>query len=221
MSDPRPARPPSHAFPPHLSPGLAGKPGALRFPNDNLELYMVKGFVTPEDCAGLVALIDAGCRPSTIADDNGQDTAFRTSSTCDLDGADPLVGAINLRICSITGLSPSHGEPVQGQRYLVGQEFKPHTDYFEPDGRDYQTYCGIAGQRTWTAMIYLNQPIEGGATGFPHLKMAVRAELGVMLAWNNLDATGKPNPWTLHHGMKVEQGAKYVITKWFRERSWR
>jgi len=29
---------------------------------------------------------------------------------------------------------------------------------------------------------------------------------------------GTPNPATLHQGMKVRRGTKYVLTKWFRER---
>ena len=28
------------------------------------------------------------------------------------------------------------------------------------------------------------------------------------------------NVATLHHGMKVRKGVKYVITKWYRERPW-
>ena len=28
------------------------------------------------------------------------------------------------------------------------------------------------------------------------------------------------NPATLHHGMKVRKGTKYVITQWYRERPW-
>ncbi|HEX7694798.1 MAG TPA: oxygenase, partial [Sphingomonas sp.] len=31
---------------------------------------------------------------------------------------------------------------------------------------------------------------------------------------------GSPNPSTIHQGMKVRAGTKYVITKWFRERPW-
>ena len=42
------------------------------------------------------------------------------------------------RITALTGLDPAHGEPMQGQRYAVGQEFKGHTDYFEPNGVDYR-----------------------------------------------------------------------------------
>jgi len=31
---------------------------------------------------------------------------------------------------------------------------------------DYERYCGVAGNRTWTVMIYLNEPEAGGATRF-------------------------------------------------------
>jgi prolyl 4-hydroxylase len=29
---------------------------------------------------------------------------------------------------------------------------------------------------------------------------------------------GSPNPWTLHEGMSIEAGTKYIVTKWYRER---
>jgi prolyl 4-hydroxylase len=31
---------------------------------------------------------------------------------------------------------------------------------------------------------------------------------------------GTPNYDTLHEGMRVIEGTKYIITKWFRERDW-
>src|SRR3546814_10374154 len=67
-------------------------------------------------------------RPSTIADPNG-DKAFRTSTTCDLDHRDPIVIAVNNRLHDLTGIPREYGEPMQGQRYDVGQEFKAQTDY--------------------------------------------------------------------------------------------
>ena len=39
---------------------------------------------------------------------------------------------------------------------------------------------------------------------------------GMALAWNNLQADGTPNPFTLHEALPVEVGHKWVITKWFR-----
>ena len=107
---------------------------------------------------------------------------------------------------------------MQGQRYAVGQEFKPHTDYFEADSL--LRYCGEAGQRTWTAMIYLNVPEAGGATRFKTIDKIVQPETGKLLCWNNLLPDGRPNGATLHHGMKVRRGTKYIVTKWFRQRAW-
>ncbi|MGD9811892.1 MAG: prolyl hydroxylase family protein, partial [Sphingobium sp.] len=118
------------------------------------------------------------------------------------------------------GIAPDYGEPIQGQRYAVGQEFKAHTDYFEPDGPDYEKFCAIAGNRTWTAMIYLNEPEAGGATRFTNVGKTIQPATGKMLLWNNRRADRSLNPDTIHHGMKVRAGTKYIITKWFRDGLW-
>ena len=119
---------------------------------------------------------------------------------------------------SFLGIDPAYGEPIQGQRYAVGQEFKAHTDYFEADA--YDRYCADSGQRTWTAMIYLNVPEAGGATRFRQIDKIVQPETGKLLCWNNLLPDGRPNGATLHQGMKVRRGTKYIVTKWYRQRPW-
>lgn len=198
---------------------IAARPGVQKLPNPKLSLFVAKGFLDPVHCTDLIALIDRDRRPSTIADANG-DHAFRTSETCDLAPAEPAVARLEAAILGFCGLDPAHGEPIQGQRYAVGQEFKAHTDYFEPQGADFAKFCSVAGNRTWTVMIYLNAPEAGGATRFKVVDKLVQPETGKLLAWNNLRPDGTPNPATLHHGMKVRAGTKYVITKWFRERPW-
>ena len=198
---------------------LARTPGVQKVPSPRLDLFIRKNFLAPDECAALVALIDARRRPSTLADDSG-DGLFRTSETCDLDSREAAVAAVEAKIAAFTGLDPRHGEPVQGQRYAEGQEFKAHTDYFEPNGGDFARYCAVSGQRTWTVMIYLNEPAAGGATRFKTIAKTVQPETGKLLAWNNLRADGRPNVNTLHHGMKVRRGTKYIITKWYRERPW-
>lgn len=204
----------------HIAEALARAEGVQKVPSPKLHLYIKRAFLSLEECSRIVALIDARRRPSTIADDLG-DSLFRTSETCDLDSAHLDVGAVERRIAQLTGLDLAYGEPIQGQRYAAGQEFKVHTDYFEPDGPDYLRYCSLSGQRTWTVMIYLNEPEAGGATRFRAIDKTVQPETGKLLAWNNLTADARVNGNTLHHGMKVRAGAKYVLTKWFRERPWR
>ncbi len=216
------------AAPPNLGSGLPSEPvieqimrwpGVQRVPSPKVAMFVVKDFLEPELCTLLRIKIDAERRPSTIADDNG-DYAFRTSETCDLSPTDPLAMELKRRITAFTGLDPSHGEPMQGQRYEIGQEFKAHTDYFEPSGRDFEKYCSVAGQRTWTVMLYLNDVEAGGATRFKAIDKIVQPETGKLLAWNNLRPDGSVNPSTIHHAMKVRAGTKYVITQWYRERPW-
>ncbi len=202
----------------NASAKLAARPGVQRVPARNLELFIIKGFLDPETCAALIERIDERRRPSEIADDVGT-VNFRTSETCDLDFRDPVVAGVDHKIADLLGLSLAASEPLQGQRYAPGQEFKAHTDTFEPGGYDFYLHTADTGQRTWTAMIYLNEPDDGGATRFKIIGKTVQPETGKLLAWNNLLPDGRPNPATLHQGMKVRRGTKYVLTKWFRERS--
>jgi prolyl 4-hydroxylase len=198
---------------------LLAQPGVQKVPSPKLDLFIARDFIGAGLCEALIERIDAVRRPSTIADPNG-DSAFRTSETGDLSGGDPVVQAVERRLAMFTGLDPAHGEPLQGQRYAVGQEFKGHTDYFEPQGADYDRYCSVAGNRTWTVMVYLNAPGAGGATRFKAVDKIVQPEPGKLVAWNNRRPDGSLNPATLHQGMKVRSGVKYVITKWYRELPW-
>lgn len=198
---------------------LRDRAGIQRVPSPRLELFSLRNFVPAAMCEALIALVDAGRRPSTIADPNGDDY-FRTSETCDLSPQEPVVAELRAMFTDLSGIDPRYAEPTQGQRYEVGQEFKPHTDYFEPHGTDYQKYCSVAGQRTWTFMIYLNETEAGGATRFKVVGKTFQPEAGRLVCWNNKRPDGSPNPATLHHGMKVRTGLKYVITQWYRERPW-
>lgn len=213
---------------PSLGNGIPAEPivtrilsqdGVQKVPSPKLDLFIARAFIGPVLCDALIERIDAVRRPSTIADANG-DSAFRTSETGDLTADDPVVQAVEARLAAFTGLDPAHGEPLQGQRYAVGQEFKGHTDYFEPQGADFERYCSVAGNRTWTVMVYLNAPEAGGATRFKAVDKIIQPETGKLVAWNNRRPDGSLNPATLHQGMKVREGVKYVITKWYRERMW-
>ena len=193
---------------------------ALRVvPSPKIEMITIPGFLSKELCEELMAMIDINRRPSTIADENG-DNYFRTSETCDLDTQAPAVLELERLLFDLNGIDPPHGEPVQGQRYEVGQEFKQHTDYFEPSGQDFEKYCSVAGNRTWTFMAYLNDVDAGGATRFKVIDKMFQPQQGRIVGWNNHRPDGSLNPATLHHAMKVRKGLKYVITKWYRERPW-
>jgi prolyl 4-hydroxylase len=198
---------------------LARTPKAFKIPSNDLDIFVVRDFLTQAECDKLVARIDARRVPSQLLAPT-EDPDFRTSESCNMDPLDPFVKTIETRITGLLGIDPLHGETMQGQRYAVGQQFKPHHDFFYRDQPYWPEMERCGGQRTWTAMIFLNEPEGGGQTAFPDASIKVSPRAGNLLAWNNMDAIGEPNPFSLHQGMPVEAGVKYIITKWHRERPW-
>lgn len=186
---------------------------------EKAELMRVRRFLSEEECVELILLANQHLRASTTTNDKGEYEGFRTSRTCDLGLIrHPLVEDIERRICQVMGIDPSWSEPIQAQRYDVGQQFKAHTDYFEPNTAEFETYARGRGQRTWTFMIYLNTTQEGGETFFTALGQEFRPSQGDAVIWNNLLADGTPNPNTMHWGKPVVTGYKMVLTKWFRDK---
>jgi prolyl 4-hydroxylase len=185
-----------------------------------IQLYACQGFLSDDDCAYLVARIDAGAVPSTLYKGTEQE-GFRTSSTFYFGPGDTAALAIDRRINQVLGLRDGNAEPMQGQRYFAGQQFKPHHDFFHTTESYWRKEGPNGGQRTWTAMVFLNEPVAGGVTDFPQVGIGIRPVAGMMLIWNNMKADGTPNHKTLHAGTPVTAGAKYIITKWFRLNLWR
>lgn len=191
----------------------------FRMPVAQAELYVIRDYLTPTECAGLIARIDANRYPSGVLSDV-PDPGHRTSESANLDPYDPVVAVAEAKINVLLGIQPEHGETVQGQRYAPGQEFKPHHDFFHTSQNYYRIEQSQGGQRTWTAMAFLNQPEAGGETCFPEIGVKITPRPGNLLVWNNMDEAGEPNHRTLHQGMPVIAGVKYIITKWYRERPW-
>ncbi len=198
---------------------LMKTPGIQVVPGIGCEVYLLQNFLSPRECGGLIAMIDADRKPSTVLATH-YDPEFRTSESCDLDRWNPFVEQIDARICKLMGLKPRQGETLQGQRYAVGQQFKAHHDYFHADQPYWEGERARGGQRCWTAMIYLDQPASGGDTWFSNAGFRISPRTGMLLAWNNMDAAGKPNPQTLHASVPVTGGVKNIVTKWYRERFW-
>lgn len=198
---------------------ISAQPGVQRVPNRLVDIFIARDFLDATECDLLIEKIDRDARPSTLLSST-DDNEFRTSYSCDFDRQAKEIDAIEDKIVRFMGIPKEHGETIQGQRYAVGQQFKPHHDWFY-DTQDYWNQEKVqGGQRTWTAMVFLNDTQTGGATRFKKIGKMFHAERGKLLCWNNLDPAGEPNTWTLHQGMKVREGVKYIITKWFRELPW-
>jgi prolyl 4-hydroxylase len=200
-----------------LPPLIRRKPPKLRrIDNPKIDLYTLDDFLSPKECARLIALISHHLTPSTLSYDSG-DKDFRTSQSAHLCFLrSPVALDIDAKICKTLGVRASYSEGIQAQRYEVGGQFKPHWDYFDPDTHVYRRFAGVRGNRTWTFMVYLNDVAEGGATRFTEIDYAVQPKTGMALLWNNLNEDGTPNALMMHCGEPVIRGHKIIITKWFR-----
>ena len=198
---------------------LDGDPRMQRLPGEGVDAWRCIGFLDEANCDWLVQVIEANRRPSTLLTDRGLG-ANRTSDSCDMDRNADGIREIDRYIAASLGIAPEYGETMQGQRYAPGQHFRTHHDYFHEGESYWPRMRASGGQRTWTAMIYLNDVAEGGATWFPQAGVRVSPRKGLLLCWNNLAPDGSPNTRTLHEGMPVVEGVKYIVTKWFREEPW-
>ncbi|MFM7404143.1 MAG: prolyl hydroxylase family protein [Erythrobacter sp.] len=199
--------------------GLTANLEVYRLQDDRIELFAVDGFLSDAECAQLCAMIDTVARPSALHEVDYA-SGFRTSFSGDLNPHDPFVAGISARIDALLGVDPVIGEAVQGQRYLPGQEFKPHNDWFYVTENYWPVEEARGGQRSWTAMAYCSAVEAGGAAAFTALGFQIDPKPGLLLLWNNALPDGCPNEATLHAGTPVEGGAKYIITKWYRTRAW-
>jgi prolyl 4-hydroxylase len=193
---------------------------ALKVNTNKLQIFVMDNFLSKIECEEVINTVTPHLRPSTVTREN-EDKAYRTSATSDMVlMTDPLakdiVDRLDHKIAATLGINLSYSEGIQAQRYLVGQEFKKHTDYFQPGTEEYKKYAGKRGQRTWTFMVYLNDVEQGGATRFFAIDKAFQPLQGRAVVWNSLYPDGRVNRHTLHAGLPVEKGEKIIITKWFR-----
>ncbi len=203
----------------HVTKRLNANPLVQLVENPDVQIYVYQGFLSLGDCKGLIDKIDAEAVPSTLYKGTEQ-AGFRTSYSCHLNRWDPFVSRVEARMSDVLGIDNGYAETMQGQRYQVGQEFKSHHDFFHPSQEYWETEAQQGGQRSWTAMIFLNEPEDGGATEFPHIGIGVRPQTGMMLIWNNVKPDGTLNYKTLHTGTPVKAGVKHIITKWYRQNNW-
>lgn len=155
------------------------------------------------------------------------DSEVRTSSGMFLThNQDDIVKTIEDRIATVTMLPDENGESIQILRYVDGQKYEPHTDYFH-DKVNVNPANG--GQRIATVLMYLTTPEEGGETVFPYSEkkvsgegwsdcakngLAVKAKKGNALFFYSLKPDGTGDGKSTHGSCPTLKGEKFSATKW-------
>jgi prolyl 4-hydroxylase len=111
-----------------------------------------------------------------------------------------------------------NGEGIQILHYTIGGEYTAHFDYFPPDDPGSQLHIAKGGQRVSKLIIYLNEVEAGGETVFPAVNLAVVPNKGAAVYFEYCNSKGQIDPLTLHGGLPVIVGEKWIATKWMRQR---
>lgn len=130
----------------------------------------------------------------------------------------PWVQQIEKRIAYVIARDGYDAEELRGVWYRPGEGYRLHHDAFYRENPEFDELVGDRGNRTTTAMIYLNTLTQGGETYFPELGLTVAPRAGMLIAWRNLNADKSPDVKMLHSANPARGADKYIVTQWFRER---
>lgn len=123
------------------------------------------------------------------------------------------------RLARASGLLVGQQEAPFVLSYEPGQEYKPHFDFFNPEVPSYARQLAVMGQRVATCLTWLNEDYEGGETAFPRIDWKHRGGIGdAMLFLNVTTSDRQPDPLTLHAGLPVISGRKWMLSQWIRDR---
>lgn len=209
---------------------LAQAPGMLQLPDRAVRVLfslhlprvvVIADLLSPQECEALIAAARPRlARSLTVQTTTGGEelNPDRTSDGMFFNrGESELVQRIEARIAALVNWPAEHGEGMQVLHYQPGAEYKPHYDYFDPAEPGTPSILRRGGQRVATLVMYLNDPVRGGATVFPDAGLEVVPQRGHAVFFSY----DRPSPATrtLHGGAPVLEGEKWIATKWLRERT--
>lgn len=180
----------------------------------------VEGVASPEVCDWLVARARPRLKDAKIYDhatgESGTSSA-RTCRSCHFrrPQSDLIIAILRERIAKATETRVHAMEIPYVLNYSVGQEFLPHFDIvIDPNAPDYEQKLAKSGQRVLTVLVYLNDDYEGGETEFPALQARWKGRKGEALFFWNVAPDGTLDERTLHAGLPVTRGEKWMMSQW-------
>jgi prolyl 4-hydroxylase len=174
-----------------------------------------------EECDELIRISSIKLKRSTTIDlKTGQEEIIEDRNSYGTFFAlneNEFIARLDKRIASVMHWPAENGEGIQILNYKVGGEYKPHFDYFPPNGTGSVPHLAQGGQRVSTLVMYLNDVEEGGETAFPDIGLVVTPKKGSAVYFEYCNSHSQVDPLSLHSGMPVHTGEKWIATKWMRQ----
>ncbi|MEZ6031267.1 MAG: 2OG-Fe(II) oxygenase [Hyphomonadaceae bacterium] len=191
---------------------------------DKPSIALISGMATPVMCSWLMARGRGKVNRALVGDDDtGQwvEDPVRTGEAAGFGLADTdlILALTQKRLELASGLHVHQQEAPQLLSYMPGQEYRAHYDFLVPGDPAFQHVLDRVGQRVATCLTWLNDDYEGGETAFLKIDWKHRGRVGdAMLFLNVRSVDREPDSLTLHAGLPVTAGRKWLLSQWVRDR---
>ena len=182
--------------------------------------WQIDDFLSDEEAEHLIAAGEARMQRSTAG--TGDVLKTRTSRTAWIERASSsMTERISRRAADALGVEErvlydglaagAQSELAQLVQYRAGDKYDAHTDWaLEPENQPRLRWC--------TLLIYLRVPAHGGGTGFPLANttepLVVAPRKNAALLFYNLLPDGNVDVDSLHMGLPVHSGQKWILNLW-------
>ena len=206
----------------NLQKWLAAPPATTL--NEDPLIKSFQEFLPAPVCRRLIRLSSQRLKPALVYDAVNKrnfQSATRTNSIAEFNLVenDLVHFLIQERMSAACGVPMVQMEGTAILNYQPGQEISDHYDFIDPDLPNYQQEITENGQRIITFLIYLNDDYHGGETVFPKLDISHKGRTGEGLFFVNALANGNSDLRTLHAGTPLQNGEKWIVSQFIRNRT--
>lgn len=185
-------------------------------PNNFIEPKVYENIITPDEANYLLEKSKNDFEDSHIL--GGLDTSIRKSKTCWINKYDDIVTKIIQRVCNMGNYKFENAEDLQIVKYGPDGYYNEHHDSCCDNSDECKDFVKRGGNRVLTMVIYLNNNFEGGATRFINLNKDIKPKEYSGILFFPMNKTGdKCHANSLHAGLPIKSGEKYIANVWIRE----
>lgn len=180
--------------------------------DDNYNVIIIDNFLTSQECDNLIdySRSQQFIISETLSEYGNVTNDYRNSKQFWIADKDNKIAKKISDFCEyILDLPKKNMEYLQFVKYDVSGYFKEHYDA-EAD----KTKNNNIKDRAHTFIVYLNNVEEGGETRFPLLDKNIKPKKGMAIYFKTLLSNGELLKKSLHQGMPIIKGEKYIINKW-------
>lgn len=194
-------------------------PGYLDMNKDYIEPKIYENFITKDEAEYIIGKSKEKFAPSMIAEkDNNLNENIRKSETAWIEKNDPIAKRIIMRLCNMLDEPFENTEDLQIVRYKDNGYYRQHHDSCCELSKTCIDFNKIGGHRKITMVIYLNDNFENGGTHFPTLGKTYKPpKYSGILFYSLGKDSRKCHPKSLHAGLPITSGEKYIANIWIRE----